>query len=71
LSPIKVELREDILDEVNKLYFERIRLKIEIDRLSIEDRVKRLEKELRLEELTASLDALTGGYYSECLKLKQ
>lgn len=43
---------------------------MEIDRLSIEDRVKRLEKELRLEELTASMDALTGGYYSECLNSK-
>ncbi len=66
-----MQLREDILDEVNKLYFERIRLKVEIDRLSIEDRVKRLEKKLRLEELTASLDALTGGYYSECLNSRQ
>ena len=69
-SGLMVQLREDILDEVNKLYFERIRLKMEIDRLSIEDRVKRLEKELRLEELTASMDALTGGYYSECLNSK-
>jgi phosphoribosyl-AMP cyclohydrolase len=69
-SRLMVQLREDILDEVNKLYFERIRLKMEIDRLSIEDRVKRLEKELRLAEFTASLDALTGGYYSECLNSK-
>jgi hypothetical protein len=69
-SRLMVELRDDILDEVNKLYFERIRLKMEIDRLAIEDRAKRLEKELRLEELTASLDALTGGYYSQCLKLE-
>jgi len=66
-SRLMVQLREDILDEVNKLYFERIRLRMEMDRLSIEDRVKRSEKQLRLEELTASLDALTGGYYSEYL----
>jgi hypothetical protein len=66
-SRLMVQLREGILDEVNKLYFERIRLKMEIGRLSIEDRAKRLDKELRLEELTASLDALTGGYYSKCL----
>lgn len=69
-SRLVVQLREDILDEVNKLYFERIRLKMELDRLSIEDKSKRLEKELRLEELTASLDALTGGYYSQYLDLK-
>lgn len=69
-SRLMVQLREDILDEVNKLYFERIRLKMEMDWLSIKDRVKRLEKQLRLEELTASLDALTGGYYSKCLNSK-
>ncbi len=67
-SRLTVQLREDILDEVTKLYFERIRIKMELDNLSIEDRNKRLGKELKLRELTASLDALTGGYYSECLK---
>ena len=59
-----VELRDDILDEVTKLYFERIRIKMELDNLSIEDRKKRFEKELKLQELTASLDGLTGGYFS-------
>jgi hypothetical protein len=60
-----IELRGDILDEVTKLYFERLRVKMELDNLSIEDRKKRLEKELRLQELTASIDALTGGYFSQ------
>jgi len=64
-----VELRNDILDEVNKLYFERLRVKSELDNLPIEDRKERLDKELKLEELTASLDALTGGYYSEQSRL--
>ena len=59
-----VELRDDILDEVTKLYFERIRVKMEINNLTIEDNRKRSEKELKLQELTASLDALTGGYFS-------
>lgn len=63
-SRLMVQLRDDILDEVNKIYFERLRVKIEISNLSIEDRKKRAEKELRIEELTASLDALTGGYFS-------
>ncbi len=67
-SRLMVQLREDILDEVNKYYFERIRVKSELDNLSIEDRKKRFEKELRLQELTASLDALTGGYFSRQLK---
>jgi len=60
-------LRGDILDEVTKLYFERLRVKVELDNLSIEDRKKRFEKELKLQELTASLDGLTGGYFSQHL----
>ena len=67
-SRLMVQLREDILDEVTKIYFERLRVKMELDNLSIEDRKKRFEKELRLAELTASIDALTGGYYSSFKK---
>lgn len=64
-SRLMVQLRDDILDEVTKLYFERLRVKMELDNLSIEERKKRFEKELRLEELTASIDGLTGGYFSQ------
>lgn len=67
-SKLMVELRDDILDQVNKLYFERLRLKLELDNLAIEDRNKRFDKQLKVEELTASLDALTSGYYSEQLR---
>jgi hypothetical protein len=63
-----VQLRDDILDEVTKLYFERLRVKAELDNLAIEDRKKRFEKELRIAELTANLDALTGGYFSQQIK---
>jgi hypothetical protein len=67
-SRLMVELRDDILDEVTKLYFERIRIKMELDNLSIEDRKKRFDKELKIQELIASLDALTGGYFSKALQ---
>jgi hypothetical protein len=63
-SRLMVELRDDILDEVTKLYFERLRVKMEIDALGIEERKKRAERELKVQELTASIDALTGGYFS-------
>jgi hypothetical protein len=63
-SKLMVQLRDDVLDEVTKLYFERIRVKMELDNLSIGDRKKRCEKELKLQELTAYLDGLTGGYFS-------
>jgi photosystem II stability/assembly factor-like uncharacterized protein len=64
-SRLMVQLRDDILDEVNKAYFERIRLREEINNLTIEDRKRRFEKELRLRELTATLDSLTGGLFSQ------
>ncbi|MCX5706389.1 MAG: hypothetical protein NTW13_01770 [Candidatus Omnitrophica bacterium] len=67
-SRLMVELRDDILDEVTKTYFERIRVKMELDNLGIEERQKRFEKELRLQELTASLDAFTGGDFSRQIK---
>ncbi len=66
---LMVQLRNDILDEVNKLYFERRRLKMELLSANLDSK-KRIEKELKLEELTASLDALTGGYFSKSLKEK-
>lgn len=66
-SRLMVQLRGDILDEVTKLYFERLRVKMESDGLSIIDTKKRAEKELRLQELTAMLDGLTGGYFSKAL----
>ncbi len=67
-SRLMVELRDDILDEVTKIYFERLRTKFELGSLPIEDRKKRWEKELRLQELTSLLDALTGGYFSQHLE---
>jgi len=66
-SKLMVQLRGDILDEVTKLYFERLRLKIELDNIPIGDNKKIAEKELRIEELTASLDALSGGYFSSTM----
>ena len=68
-SKLMVELRDDIMDQVNKLYFERLRVKSELDNLAMEDRSKRFDKQLKLEELTASLDSLTAGYYSEQLRM--
>ena len=67
-SKLMVELRDNILDEVTRLYFERLRVQMELDNLTLEDRKKRLEKELRLRELGALLDGLSGGYFSRRLE---
>jgi hypothetical protein len=65
-----IELRDDILAEVTRLYFERRRLQVELLFWPPKDPKVKFEKELRLEELTASIDALTGGYLSEQLGLR-
>jgi ligand-binding sensor domain-containing protein len=58
-----VKLRQDILDEVTRLYFERRRLQLELESPQ-ESGLKKNERELRIEEITALLDGLTGGYLS-------
>ncbi len=67
-SRLSTQLRNDILDEVTKLYFERIRVKSELENLDILDKNKRMEKELRIKELNAYLDGFTGGYFSRHIK---
>jgi hypothetical protein len=54
------ELRQDILDQVTRLYFERRRIQIELVSLKESD----WDREMRVEELTALLDSFTGGEFS-------
>lgn len=68
---LMVRLREDILDEVTRLYFERRRLQVELLLEPPRDLKEKLEKELRLQELTADIDAITGGYLSRRLRKRQ
>jgi hypothetical protein len=67
-SRLNTQLRTDILDEVTRLYFERKRLKLQLLKNPNMDEEKNIEKQLRLEELTAALDEYTGGYFSKRLK---
>ena len=64
-----VQLRNDIVDEVTRTYFERRRLQISLLIDPPSDQPKTLEKELRLQELTALIDGLTGGYFSDHMKV--
>ena len=73
-SKLMVQLRDDILEEVTRLYFERKRLLTEIagegERTGEGEGTRRkvfLEKRLRVEELTAYIDAFTGGKFSETI----
>ncbi len=67
-SRLMVELRDDVLNEVTHLYYERRRLQVEMALSSVRELPVQIEKELRLQELTAGIDALTGGYYSKKLQ---
>jgi len=63
-SRLMVQLRDDILDEVTHLYYERRRLQTEFLLFPPEDAKMRMDKKIRLQELTSNIDALTDGYLS-------
>jgi len=67
-SKLMVELRDDIMNEVTRTYFERRRLQIDLLTGPPKDLKLSLEKEIRLQELTADIDALTGNYFSRRLR---
>lgn len=69
-SRYTVELREEILNEVTRLYFERKRALIQLYLEPPQDLKERAELLLHIDELTAYLDSLTGGYLSARLNKK-
>ncbi len=66
-SKLMTELRDDVVNEVTHLYYERRRLQISMKLAAVNDLSVQIEKELKLEELTANIDGLTGGYLSRKL----
>lgn len=64
-SKMMVELRGDLLNEITRLYFERRRNQIELALNNTTDWRLRIEGEMRITELTALIDALTGGEFSK------
>ena len=67
-SRLMVQLRDDIVNEVTRNFFERRRLQIELLTDPPSDPRVQLDKELRVQELTAMLDGLTGGWFSRQLE---
>ena len=66
-SKLMVELRGDILNEVTHLYFERRRLQVEAVLHPAKELPLQIERDLKLQELTADIDGLTGGFLSSRL----
>lgn len=67
-AKLLVELRESILSQVNRIYFERRRTQMELAFSAPEVTPREhFDLLLRLDELTAELDTLTDGFLSERL----
>jgi hypothetical protein len=62
-----VKLRDKVLDEVTRLYFDRRRLQVDLLLDPGTALKQQIENELRLQELSANLDAITGGAFSASL----
>jgi len=63
------ELRQQVLATVVRLYFERRRLQVQGKlKTGSEDIAATLDREVRIREIEANLDALTGGAMSRGLK---
>jgi hypothetical protein len=67
-SKLMSELRTDILDQITRLYFERRRIQVELATRMDLDEAAYLEKQMRLEELTALIDGFTGGEFSRNIR---
>lgn len=62
------QLRDDVLDEITHLYFERRRVLLDLDELGPgQDGLEAARLRLRADELAAGLDAWTGGWFGQRL----
>lgn len=64
----QVELRQEILEDVTKLYFDRRRLQVEALLQPDVPIALKVKRTLQLDELTAAIDAMTGGFFSDALE---
>lgn len=62
-----VKLRDKVLSEVTRVYFDRRRLQVDMLLNPTKDLEARVENQLRLMELTAEVDAYTGGAFSSAV----
>ena len=67
-SRLTTQLRNDILDDLRRSYYERKRLQFELIQTPPQDPKARFEKELRLQELSQAVDDLTGNYLSDHIR---
>jgi hypothetical protein len=63
-----VELRNDLLSEATRIYYERRRLQIDLVFTPPASGQEHLENLLRMDELTALLDGMTDGFFTKRLE---
>lgn len=63
-------VQKDVVTHVTQVYYARRRLQLQLAAGRSADPAKRAAQELRVEELTAILSGLTGGWFVEALKAK-
>ncbi len=64
---LMVELRNELVADMTRIYYERRRLQMEILFSGTASAKEHFEKLMRMDELTALLDGMTGGHMSEHL----
>ena len=65
---LMVELRNDLMSEATRIYYERRRLQIDLVFMPPVSEQEHLENLLRVDELTALLDGMTNGFFSKRLE---
>ena len=67
----RVSLRDNVLDEVNQLYFDRERARQALLRFVDRSDPEAVALRIRIDELAAGLDAWTGGWFSERVRASE
>ncbi len=66
-----VELRQDVVEQATLYYFDRRTARIDMILNPPADPFSRVEMLLQLQQLDASLDAMTGGYFTQTIKERE
>ncbi len=64
-----VKLRDDVLGEATRIYYERRRLQVQMLLQPKPDLLGQVEDEIRVRELSAMLDGYTGGRFTEGVRM--
>jgi len=67
-SRLTTQLRNDVLDDLRRAYYERKRIQFELAMEPPKAVKAKFEKEMRLQELTQAIDDLTGNYLSRNIR---